>query len=237
MIIDNKNCRKLEACNTPHRPFPLKASIAYTTLPCANALACDRRLALHGACQRSALAAPIRGGPVLSAAQSLENEEQNSWISPLIRLQTIPRTLTRHTPNNHSVRKVYIQHRHVSEIYIQCCTFMAINRMPATGSGFKTLRLLWCCVRLRCRWTGKFSTVCVDYDGQNLTLPFPAWIYHSDMNKCLARKNSRKFKPAVQTVKVTWSRAESSSTTKPKRDREQLVNNVQSHCRWIFKEN
>jgi hypothetical protein len=23
------------------RPFPLKASIAYTTLPCANALACD----------------------------------------------------------------------------------------------------------------------------------------------------------------------------------------------------
>jgi hypothetical protein len=25
-----------------NRPFPLKASIAYTTLPCANALACDR---------------------------------------------------------------------------------------------------------------------------------------------------------------------------------------------------
>jgi hypothetical protein len=24
-----------------NRPFPLKASIAYTTLPCANALACD----------------------------------------------------------------------------------------------------------------------------------------------------------------------------------------------------
>jgi hypothetical protein len=25
-----------------NRPFPLKASIAYTTFPCANALACDR---------------------------------------------------------------------------------------------------------------------------------------------------------------------------------------------------
>jgi hypothetical protein len=24
-----------------NRPFPLKASIVYTTLPCANALACD----------------------------------------------------------------------------------------------------------------------------------------------------------------------------------------------------
>jgi hypothetical protein len=27
-----------------NRPFPLKASIAYTTLPCANALACDKVL-------------------------------------------------------------------------------------------------------------------------------------------------------------------------------------------------
>jgi hypothetical protein len=31
-----------------NRPFPLKTSIAYTTLPCANALACDKIKDMNG---------------------------------------------------------------------------------------------------------------------------------------------------------------------------------------------
>jgi hypothetical protein len=48
-----------------NRPFPLKASIAYTTLPCGNALACDEQrmlIELNGETKTKALLGVLKSG-------------------------------------------------------------------------------------------------------------------------------------------------------------------------------